>query len=156
MNSKSTHQSMMLMLLALGLTSCSSRDATPTAAELAWRQQMREATAATESKSLEETIEAIRKYLDDGNLIAAQKELRPLVNTNASHPDVVVLAARCEAADGDKAVAAKMLMENAKADQETIFKSLFLASKWYLDINEFELAEIPLKRVLELSSEVPS
>ena len=70
MNSKAIHQSMLLSLLTLGLTSCGVRDATPTAAELALRQQMREATAATEPKSLEETIDAIRKYLDDGNLIA--------------------------------------------------------------------------------------
>ncbi len=140
------------LLLVLLMTGCGGREAGPSVDELARRQQLRESTAATQSKSLDESIQTVRNFLDDGNLVAAQAELRPLLISSGSNPQVVILAARCEAAEGRKATAAKMMVENLATDQTTAIKSLFLASKWFADEYDFESAETQLRKVLELTS----
>lgn len=143
-------------LSIVGLFGCNDRSNEPSVGELARRQQVRETIEATQPKTVDERIRVVRGYLDDGNLVAAQAELRPLVISSDSHPEVVILAARCRAAEGDKAGAATMLVENNNVDQPTRIKSLFLAAKWFADDGDYESAELQLQRVLELYNDTPN
>ena len=140
-------------VLFLGvLSGCGHRDEGPTAADVVRQQQRREAEAAAKPRTLDERLRVVSDYLDNRNPAAAAVALRPLLISDGSHPDVIVLAARVEAAQGNPVAAAKMLIENPGANEEAAAHSLSVAAQWLIEAGEYDLAAAPLQAILDRSS----
>ena len=120
----------------------------PTAAELARRQEMRKTTAAATPKSFEQRIEMVRDRLQNKNPTAAEKALRPLLISDASDPEVVMLAAEVKAARGDFVAAGAMLVESVRSDPQLPPSLLFRAAECFTRGGEHDRAEAALRQIL--------
>lgn len=138
-------------ILLMGISSgCGTQNDGPTASDLVRRQQLRDAAAAGRPRTFDERCRMVRDALENGNSVAAEAELRPLLILDSSHPEVVTLAAHVEAAQGHLVTAAKMLMVNPRADHKTTVESMFQAAQWLIEKGEHTLAADPLQQILLL------
>lgn len=137
------------ILLTCALIGCGKKDSGPTAADVVRRQQLREAAAAAQPKSLDERMKVVRDYLENHNSTAAAAALRPLLISDGSNPDVVILTAHAEAAQGHLAEAATMLVEQVSADPKTMIPTAFLAAEWFAKAGQTTQAAEPLEKLLD-------
>lgn len=139
---------MVVMLVVFSSSGCGTQDAGPTVAELAKRQQIREATEAAKPMSFEDRMEGVRSFLNNRNPEAASAALRPLLISDGTHPDVVRLAAKVKAELGDLLGAATMLVESHQNGSQVSVESLFLSAKWFGEAGRYEQASATLNQVL--------
>ena len=138
-----------LFLTALG-TGCNSSSDGPTAEDLLRARQRRETEEIAKSKSPEERLENARQYIADGNPVAAEEELRPLLISDQNDSGVLLAWAQIQAISGRKAEAIETLNSISDEPVEDKVEALWLGSQWSLDLNQFQQAEKQLNRLLTL------
>ena len=89
----------LVFVSVLTLVGC-SQDAGPSAEDLIRRQQMRESAKLSKVKTTEERLAAVEDQLANGNVVAAQAAMRPLLISHPDQAEVIMLSAKCEAAAG--------------------------------------------------------
>ena len=138
-----------LFLTALG-TGCNSSSDGPTAEDLLRARQRRETEEIAKSKSPEERLENARQYIADGNPVAAEEELRPLLISDQNDSGVLLAWAQTQAISGRKPEAIETLNSINDGPIQDKVEALWLASQWSLDLNQFQQAEQQLNRLLTL------
>lgn len=136
----------------LMIVGCGESDGGPSVDELVHRQQVREMAELSREKTPAQRLRVARKYLSDGNAVAAERELRPLLIARPEDPQVILLSARIEAATGDKLAATEMLGAIDPADTDQHQRALWLEAEWLADAHRYAAAEAKLKRMLKISS----
>jgi tetratricopeptide (TPR) repeat protein len=139
--------------LLLPQVGCNKRPSDPTPEELSRRQQLRESIELSRSKTPQERLAAAQAFLAQGNVVEAQKELRPLLISQPDDPQVLLCEAKCRAAAGDKLGAAELLESITQADAGLRSEAGFLAARWYMDMNRYDAAEAQLQRLVELQGD---
>ena len=150
----SAKQTLRSILVCLALAGCEKQEVGPSPQDLIRRQQLRESAALTKSKTLQERLATAEDYLAQGNTVAADKEIQPLLITEHDNPKVIFLLARCEAESGDKVAAAGILESINETDLASHLEALWLAARWLTEAHQYDAAEQKLQRILELSGDV--
>ena len=138
-----------LCLLTL-LTGCNSSSDGPTAEELLRAKKQKETEQIAKAKTPQERLNSSRQFVRDGNPVAAENELRPLLISTPNDHDVLLLWADIQATSGRKTEAIKTL---GLVDSENLEKkslALWKASQWLIDLNLFEEAEQQLLSLIDL------
>ncbi len=138
-----------VLLACLLLNGC-NQDSGPTAQDLLRQRQLRESTKLSKPRTLEQQLARAGDQLANGNVVAAQETMRPLLISQPEHPDVIMLSARCEVAAGDPIAAAKMLESMDPSDVESYTEALWTSAQWLTDANAYDLAGQQLQRILQL------
>lgn len=125
----------------------------PSAQDLKRRQRSRQTAELTKTKSVDQQIQVVQEHLDDGNLVAAQQTLRPLLISHPKHSGVVLISARCAAESGNPAAAAKLLDAIDPQDQQLHSQALWLAADWLIQAGQYDAAQERLERLTELPGE---
>ena len=147
-------QSFRFVLVCLALAGCEKQEVGPSPEELIRRQQLRESAQLSKSKTVEERLAAAEDYLTQGNVIAASKELRPLLITHHDNPKLIFLLARCEAQSGDEVAAAEMLESIDESDSASHVEALWMAAEWLIAAHQYDTAQQKLERMLDLAGDV--
>ncbi len=147
-------QTCLIVFALVALAGCGQQDSGPSPQDLLRRQQRQTDAQRFQPKTPQERLTIAQQHFSDGNFLAAQGVLRPLLIAEGDDPQVILLAARCEAAAGDKIAAIKMLDAIDETDTESYADALWLAGQWLTDKNEFDAAQQKLERILELPGDV--
>ena len=138
-----------LCLLTL-LTGCNSSSDGPTAEELLRAKKQKETEQIAKAKTPQERLNSSRQFVRDGNPVAAENELRPLLISTPNDHDVLLLWADIQATSGRKTEAIKTLGLVDSANLEKKSLALWKASQWLIDLNLFEEAEQQLLSLIDL------
>ena len=131
-------------------TGCNSSSDGPTAEELLKAKKQKETEQIAKAKTPQERLNSSRQFVRDGNPVAAENELRPLLISTPNDHDVLLLWADIQATSGRKTEAIKTL---GLVDSENLEKkslALWKASQWLIDLNLFEEAEQQLLSLIDL------
>ncbi|WP_419194642.1 tetratricopeptide repeat protein, partial [Novipirellula herctigrandis] len=134
-------------IVAIG---CDQGESLPNARELAQRQQLKESTALSKTKTKQERLDSVKAFLKDGNVVAAANELRPLVFSDAEDPEVAMLMAQCEVESGNLKVAVQILDGIGSEQPKFQVDALWLAASTLIEAEAFEEAEKRLQRLLTI------
>ncbi len=139
----------LFFITALG-TGCSSSSDDPMAEDLLRARQQRETEKLAKPKSPEERLENAIQFIGDGNPVAAEEELRPLLISDQNDSAVLLAWAEIQAISGRKPEAIETL--NSIGDEPAADKAeaLWRASQWSIDLNQFQQAEEQLDALLRL------
>ena len=138
-----------ICLLTL-LTGCNSSSDVPTAEELLRAKKQKETEQIAKAKTPQERLNSSRQFVRDGNPVAAENELRPLLISTPNDHDVLLLWADIQATSGRKTEAIKTLGLVDSANLEKKSLALWKASQWLIDLNLFEEAEQQLLSLIDL------
>ncbi|WP_442507706.1 FG-GAP-like repeat-containing protein [Novipirellula sp. SH528] len=131
---------LLVLLMAAANAGCGDRDAGVSPEELLRRRQLKQSVASSKTKTIDERLAATQKFLEERNQVAAQAELRPLMISHRDHPQVLLLAAKCEAAAGHKLAAANLADEIDENDVEVYREAAWMSSGWLADLQQYDRA----------------
>jgi tetratricopeptide (TPR) repeat protein len=141
-----------ILMLTVLLAGCQREDES-SAQELLRQKQLRESAKLSRSLTAEERLGKAEDLLEEGNAIAARRAVRPMLISDPEAPEVILLAARCEAALSNFIEAVTMLEDIEDWPDEQRATALWLAADWSIAANQFERAEQRLRRLLELNAD---
>lgn len=147
--SAAARPTLLLTAVVLLLGGCGEPDTGPSANELVRRRQVAEMAKLSQSKTPEQRLEAARAFLAEGNLVAAQRQIRPLLISQPEDPQLILLSARIEAAAGDKIAASEALEAIGPSQPESHREALWLAAQWLIERGHYEAAQAKLQRMLK-------
>ena len=131
-------------------TGCNSSSDGPTAEELLKAKKQKETEQIAKAKTRQERLNNSRQFVQEGNPVAAENELRPLLISTPNDHEVLLLWADIQATSGRKAQAIKTLQSIESESPEQKVAALWKASQWLISLNEFDEAERQLVMLLEL------
>ena len=131
-------------------TGCNSSSDGPTAEELLKAKKQKETEQIAKAKTPQERLNNSRQFVQEGNPVAAENELRPLLISTPNDHEVLLLWADIQATSGRKAQAIKTLQSIESESPEQKVAALWKASQWLISLNEFDEAERQLVMLLEL------
>ena len=131
-------------------TGCNSSSDGPTAEELLKAKKQKETEQIAKAKTPQERLNNSRQFVQEGNPVAAENELRPLLISTPNDHEVLLLWADIQATSGRKAQAIKTLQSIESESPEQKVAALWKASQWLISLNEFDQAERQLVMLLEL------
>ncbi len=136
-------------------TGCGKSDSGPTPQELIRMKQIQANRKLVEPKTQSERIEKVESYLKDRNAEAAKRELKPLLISAGSAPEVITLLARCERGLGNIQEAVSILDSIEATNEKERIERLLLAATWATDARLLQLAEEKYEQVLAIDPEHP-
>lgn len=139
-----------VVLIAAATAGCGGSDTGVSSEELLRRQQLKQSAASSKAKTMDERLAAARAFLDQRNHVAAQTELRPLMISDRDNPAVLLLAAKCEAAAGDKLAAVNLVGGIGESDADAYREALWVSSGWLADLQQYDHAIERLQQMLSL------
>ncbi|MGV3483470.1 MAG: FG-GAP-like repeat-containing protein [Planctomycetaceae bacterium] len=137
-------------ICCLSFIGCHQEDSGPSVSELVRRQQQREKEASASAKSPQERLRLAQTHFANGNPVNAQVELRPLLIAQPADSRVLLLAAQCADATGQRPDAYHLLESISDTDKEALADALWLAAQWLAEDNRYDAAQQKLERLLEL------
>ena len=139
--------------LIYAVTLCSGCDSAsdgPTAEELLQAKRQRESEWIAKAKTPEERLSGAKQFVADGNPVAAEAELRPLLISIPNNPSVLLIWAEIQATSGRKTQAIETLEAVDDSEPEKKAQALWKASQWLIDLGEFTRAENSLIELIAL------
>lgn len=112
------------------------------------RQQRR--SRVSETKSTTERLAIAQKRLENGNIEEAEAISRSLLIATPNDPQVILLAASCQAARGDAIAAAEMVDDIGQDDPEIRVLALRQAVYWLIEAELLDQAYVRLQTLLKL------
>lgn len=129
---------------------CNQKDPGPSVADLIQRQQQRDRDTATSSKSPQERLRLAQQYFANDNAVNAQALLRPLLISQPADPQVLLLAAKCANATGQRSDAYQLLESIDDTNTQVLADALWLSAHWLAEEDQYDAAQQKLYRLLDL------
>lgn len=118
------------------------------AQNLLHRQQ--QAAGRSNTKTPEERLAIAQQRLRNGSIDEAEATAEKLLIAQPDNPQVILLAAGCQAARGNAIAAAEMVDGISSDDPEVLIKALRKATSWLTEAEYLDEAYLRLQRILEL------
>ncbi|MCG8650447.1 MAG: tetratricopeptide repeat protein, partial [Pirellulales bacterium] len=144
---------LLVIALAVLMGGGCGRDPAANNTQALLRQQQRNALAQSEPQTFAEQLAKAERRIDNGNLDLAESLLRKLLITHPDDARVMMLAARCQVAQGDPLAAAQTVDSISDQDVEYLVDALHQAADWLIDAGYLDQAQLRLQRVLQLEGE---
>ena len=129
---------------------CAPSSEQTSAEDLLRAKRRLETERLSKAKTYTERIEASRKYVQDGNPIAAEDELRPLLISSPEDPETLLLWSKTQAIAGEKKAAIETIEKLEGAGNDFRSQALTLGGQWLIDLNQFDRAKQKLEAILQM------